>query len=44
MIRSGNQFEGVLEPFTIDLEGKAQRPVYINKITKKNLRFLLKVN
>ena len=44
MIRSGNEFEGVLEPFTIDLDGKAQRPVYINKITKKQLRFLLKVN
>jgi branched-chain amino acid transport system substrate-binding protein len=44
MIRSGNKFEGVLEPFTIDLDGKAQRPVYINKITNKQLRFLLKVN
>ena len=44
MIRSGNEFEGVLEPFTIDLDGKAQRPVYINKITNKHLRFLLKVN
>lgn len=44
MIRSGNEFEGVLEPFTIDLDGKAQRPVYINKITNKQLRFLLKVN
>lgn len=44
MIRSGNKFEGVLEPFTIDLDGKAQRPVYINKITNEQLRFLLKVN
>ena len=44
MIRSGNEFEGVLEPFTIDLDGKAQRPVYINKITNKRMRFLLKVN
>ncbi len=44
MIRSGNEFEGVLEPFTIDLDGKAQRPVYINKITNKHMRFLLKVN
>jgi branched-chain amino acid transport system substrate-binding protein len=44
MIRSGNEIEGVLESFTIDLDGKAQRPVYINKITNKQLRFLLKVN
>ena len=44
MIRSGNEFEGVLEPFYIDLDGKAQRPVYINKIKNKRLRFLLKVN
>lgn len=44
MIRSGNEFEGILEPFIIDLDGKAERPVYINKIRNKRLRFLLKVN
>ena len=44
MIRSGNEFEGVLEPFHIDMDGKAQRPVYINKIDNKRLRFRLKVN
>jgi branched-chain amino acid transport system substrate-binding protein len=44
MIRSGNEFEGILEPFIIDLNGKAERPVYINKIRNKRLRFLLKVN
>ena len=44
MIRSGNEFEGLLEPFIIDLDGKADRPVYINKIKNKRLRFLLKVN
>ena len=44
MIRGGNEFEGVLDPFIIDINGKAQRPVYINKIRKKRLRFLLKVN
>ncbi len=44
MIRSGNEFEGVLDPFIIDLDGKAQRRVYINKIKNQRLRFLLKVN
>ena len=44
MIRSGNEFEGILDPFYIGLDGKAQRPVYINKIRNKRLRFLLKVN
>jgi hypothetical protein len=44
MIRGGNEFQGVLEPFYIDQDGKAQRPVYINKIESKRLRFLLKVN
>lgn len=44
MIRSGNEFEGILEPFIIDLNGKAERPAYINKIRNKRLRFLLKVN
>ncbi|MGI9537692.1 MAG: ABC transporter substrate-binding protein [Desulfocapsaceae bacterium] len=44
MIRSGNEFEGILDPFFIGLDGNAQRPVYINKIRNKRLRFLLKVN
>ena len=44
MIRSGNDFEGILDSFFIGLDGKAQRPVYINKIRNQRLRFLLKVN
>ncbi len=44
MIRSGNEFEGILDPIVIGLDGNAQRPVYINKIRNKRLRFLLRVN
>jgi hypothetical protein len=44
MIRSSREFEGVQESFTIDLDGKVQRPVYINRINNERLRFLLKVN
>ncbi len=44
MIRSGNEFEGILDSFFIGLDGKAQRPVYINKVRNQRLRFLFKVN
>ncbi len=43
MLRSGKEFEGILGPIQINLEGKAERPVFINKIKNKELQFMLKV-
>lgn len=43
-LRGGNEFLGVFGPFFINHQGKAQRPVFINRIMRGKLSFLLKVN
>lgn len=43
-LRGGHEFIGIFGPFVINHAGKAQRPVYINRIKRGKLSFLLKVN
>ena len=43
-VRGGYEFEGLLGPFIIDLNGKALRPVFINRIEGNRLSFLIKVH
>jgi len=44
MIRSTNNFTGVLGKISIDKNGKAQRPLIINRIRNGKLDFVVKVN
>ncbi len=43
MLKSSKEIEGFLGPIMITSDGKAERPVFINKIKNKELKFLLKV-
>lgn len=44
MLRGGYQVGGIMESFRINRYGKAERPVFINEVSNRKLRFLFKVN
>ena len=44
MIRSTNNFMGIQAKISIDAKGKAQRPLFINRIHNGKLKFVVKVN
>lgn len=44
VLRGGREYEGIIGPILIDENGKAERPVFINRINNRKLEYLLKVN
>ena len=44
MIRSTNNFMGIQGKISIDVKGKAQRPLFINRIRNGKIKFVVKVN
>lgn len=44
MLRSGKEHEGIFGTVLIDSDGKAERPIFINRIKNGSLQFILEVN